>query len=73
MPDVSAVEKGQKQQSGDDETRSARKEAGEKGDGQPMGATFSESPESIFREEKENRLRLHRAPQGGIHGVEKDW
>ena len=50
-----------------------KKEQGEKGDEQKVSAAFSESPENILREEKENRLQLYRAPQGGIKPVEKDW
>jgi Ca-activated chloride channel homolog len=50
-----------------------QKENGEDGGAEKAGATFSESPESILREEKENRLQLHRAAQGAYKPVEKDW
>lgn len=36
-------------------------------------AAFSESPESILREEKEHRLQLQRAQQGAYKPVDKDW
>ncbi|MHC1741805.1 MAG: tetratricopeptide repeat protein [Syntrophobacteraceae bacterium] len=51
----------------------AGKEGPLKGEEQKAGAVFSESPESILREEKDNRLQLHRAQQGGAKPVEKDW
>jgi hypothetical protein len=61
------------QQSGEPKPQSGKKEHGEKGDEQKASAAFTESPESIFREERENRLQLHRAPLGGIKPVDKDW
>jgi Ca-activated chloride channel homolog len=50
-----------------------QKEGREDDDAGKAGTTFSESPESILREEKENRLQLHRVPQGAYKPVEKDW
>jgi Ca-activated chloride channel homolog len=68
-----ATKSAQQQQAGDDEPQAGKKEQGEKGDDQKAGAVFSESPDNILREEKENRLQLHRATQGGIKPVDKDW
>ena len=61
------------QQSAEAKPQLGEKEAGEEADERKAGAAFSESPESILREEKENRLQLHRAPHGGYKPVEKDW
>ena len=61
------------QQPAEATSQSGEKEDGEEADGRKMGTAFSESPESILREEKENRLQLHRAPRGAYKPVEKDW
>lgn len=63
----------QQQQSGDEKSKAGNKEKGDKGHDLKAGAVFSESPENILREEKDNRLQLHRAPQGGVKPVDKDW
>ncbi|HBZ56046.1 MAG TPA: hypothetical protein DEO88_11635 [Syntrophobacteraceae bacterium] len=51
---------------------SKKQEDGQKGEDQKATGPFSESPENILREEKENRLQLYRAP-GGHKPVDKDW
>ncbi len=61
------------QGAGEEDSRAEGKQQGEETDDQKRGALFSESPESILREEKDNRLQLHRAQQGGVKPVEKDW
>lgn len=63
----------QQQQAEEGKASSAKSRQGEKGEEQKPGAVFSESPDSILREEKDNRLQLHRAQQGGVKPVEKDW
>lgn len=66
--------KGTAQQQPDAENpQVGQKETREKGDGLETGSVFGQSPESIIREEKENRLLLHRDSQGGIKPVDKDW
>ena len=61
------------QQPGTPKSETAQKETGDKGNDPQKTGAFSQSPESIFREEKENRLLLHRDSMGGIKPVEKDW
>jgi len=61
------------QQSAEEKPRVGEKESGEKADERKAGAAFSESPENILREEKENRLQLQRAHQGAYKPVDKDW
>ena len=61
------------QQSAEEKSQLGEKERGEKGDERKAGAAFSESPETILREEKENRLQLQRAQQGAYKPVDKDW
>jgi len=61
------------QQTAEERSQAETKESGEKGDEQKTGALFSESPENILREEKENRLQLQRAQQGAYKPVDKDW
>jgi tetratricopeptide (TPR) repeat protein len=61
------------QQSAEQKSEAEKKESVEKGSEQKAGALFSESPENILREEKENRLQLHRAFQGAHKPVDKDW
>jgi tetratricopeptide (TPR) repeat protein len=68
-----AAKPAQQQQSTEQKSGSEQKESGESGSEQKMGGVFRESPENILREEKENRLQLHRALQGGHRPVEKDW
>ncbi len=53
-------------------------EGGQEKRGEPekegkTAAAFSESPENILREEKEDRLQLQRAQQGAYKPVDKDW
>jgi hypothetical protein len=52
--------------------QAAQKKDGQKGDERKVSGAFSESPENILREEKENRLQLFRVP-GGHKPVDKDW
>jgi lipoprotein NlpI len=61
------------QQSTEEKSRAGEKERGDKGDERKVGAAFSESPENILREEKENRMQLQRAHQGAYKPVDKDW
>ena len=62
-----------KQQVPEEKPQTAIMEGGEKGEEDKVGASFSESPENILREEKENRLQLQRTRQGGYKPVDRDW
>lgn len=57
----------------DEKSPGTQKENAEKGSDLKKDGAFSESPESIFSEEKEHRLRLNRDSQSGYKPVEKDW
>lgn len=61
------------QQSAEEKSQTGEKASGEKDDERKAAAAFSESPENILREEKENRLQLQRAHQGAYKPVDKDW
>ncbi len=63
----------ERSQAPDPKAGESPKEQGDRRDDAIEGARFSESPESILREEKDNRLQLQRTRQGGIKPVEKDW
>ena len=61
------------QQSAEEKPQAGDMEHGEKGDEHKAWSSFSESPQNILREEKENRLQLQRAHQGAYKPVDKDW
>jgi tetratricopeptide (TPR) repeat protein len=61
------------QQTPEEKTQAGNMEGGERGEEDKVGAFFSESPENILREEKENRLQLQRTRQGAYKPVDRDW
>jgi Ca-activated chloride channel family protein len=66
-------ESAQQQQAESQKAPATQKDGGQEGNASKVAGMFSESPENILREEKENRLQLHRAPMGGHKAVDKDW
>jgi tetratricopeptide (TPR) repeat protein len=67
------AESPQQQQAESQNNPAARKEDGQEGNASKVAGMFSESPENILREEKENRIQLQRVPVGGTKSVDKDW